>query len=121
MPQTPHRLRLRSAIYPVADLAAARKWYAEWLGIEPYFAEPFYVGFDVNGFELGLHPSDPGHGPHREGGIAYWKTPDLDAEWKDVLARGCKALNPPQEVGGGIRVAQALDPFGNTIGLIEEK
>ena len=121
MPQNPHRLRLRSAISPVADLAAAKKWYADWLGIAPYFDEPFYVGFDVSGFELGLHPAGEGHDPHRGGGIAYWKTPDLDAEWKDVLARGCQTLNAPQEVGGGIRVAQALDPFGNTIGLIEEK
>src|SRR5262249_33949749 len=42
MPQTPNRLRLRSAIYPVAALPAARKWYAGWLGLEPYFEEPFY-------------------------------------------------------------------------------
>ena len=117
----PQRLRLRSAIYPVADLAAAKKWYAEWLHAEPYFDEPFYVGFDVNGFELGLHPASSDHAAHRGGGIAYWKTPDLDAEWKDVLARGCRELSAPQDVGGGIRVAQALDPFGNTIGLIEEK
>ena len=120
-PKTPHRLRLRSSIAPVADLAAARKWYAAWLGIEPYFEEPFYVGFDLNGFELGLHPVDPGHEPNRGGFVAYWKTPDLDAEWKDVLARGGRELSAPKDVGGGTRVAQALDPFGNTIGLIEEK
>jgi len=116
-----HRLRLRSAIYPVADLAAARKWYAEWLGIEPYFDQPFYVGFDVNGFELGLHPDSPAHQAHRGGGVPYWKTADLDGEWRNVLGRGCTAINPPQDVGGGVRVAEARDPFGNTIGLIEER
>ena len=116
-----HRLRLRSIIAPVADLAAARKWYAEWLGIEPYFDQPYYAGFDVNGFELGLHPASPDHQPGRDGGVAYWKTADLDAEWKDVIARGCTELSAPRDVGGGVRVAQALDPFGNAIGLIEEK
>jgi len=117
----PHRLRLRSAIAPVADLAAARDWYAGWLGIEPYFDESFYVGFDVNGFELGLHPDAEGHRAGREGGVAYWKTPDLEAEWNDLIARGATALNPPRDVGGGVRVAQVRDPFGNAIGLIEEK
>jgi len=116
-----HRLRLRSAIFPVADLAAARQWYAGWLGIEPYFDEPFYVGFDVNGFELGLHPDSADHRPARGGGVAYWKTPSLDDEWKNLLGRGATELSAPRDVGGGVRVAQALDPFGNAIGLIEEQ
>ena len=76
----PHRLRLRSAIYPVADLAAARQWYADWLGIQPYYDTPYYVGFDVGGFELGLHPAKDDFQPHSGGGIPYWKTADLDAE-----------------------------------------
>ena len=47
---------LRSAIYPVKDLAAAKSWYSELLGQAPYFDQPFYVGFSVGGFELGLVP-----------------------------------------------------------------
>lgn len=116
-----HRLRLRSSISPVADLAAARKWYAEWLGIEPYFDQPFYVGFDVNGFELGLHPDSPEHQAGRGGGVAYWKTADLDAEWARLLSLGGTAISAPQDVGEGTRVAEIRDPFGNTIGLIEER
>ena len=27
-------------------------------GVQPYFDEAFYVGFDFNGCELGLHPQD---------------------------------------------------------------
>jgi hypothetical protein len=27
-------------------------------GIAPYFSEPFHLGFNVGGFELGFHP-DP--------------------------------------------------------------
>jgi len=118
---SPHRLRLRSAIYPVADLDAAKQWYAAWLGIQPYYDTPYYVGFDVGGFELGLHPAKDDFQPNPGGGIPYWKTADLDAEWKDVLARGCTVRSAPNEVGGGVRVAEALDPFGNTLGLIEER
>ena len=49
-------LGLRTAIYPSPDLAVAKRWYADVLGIPPYFDEPFYVGFNVGGFELGLVP-----------------------------------------------------------------
>ena len=49
-------LGLRTAIYPVADLDAAKRWYSQVLGQTPYFDQPFYVGFEVGGFELGLLP-----------------------------------------------------------------
>jgi catechol 2,3-dioxygenase-like lactoylglutathione lyase family enzyme len=47
-------LGLRTVIYPSPDLATARAWYAQVLGQEPYFDQPFYVGFSVGGYELGL-------------------------------------------------------------------
>lgn len=49
-------LGLRTAIYHVPDLARAKAWYAEAFGVAPYFDEPFYVGFSVGGYELGLDP-----------------------------------------------------------------
>jgi len=49
---------IRSIVYHVNDLTAAKKWYADAFGIKPYFDEMFYVGFDINGTELGLDP-DP--------------------------------------------------------------
>jgi catechol 2,3-dioxygenase-like lactoylglutathione lyase family enzyme len=62
-------LGLRSVIYPVRDLAAAKAWYAGVLGAAPYFDQPFYVGFAVGGFELGLVPNGtPGAGGATPGG-----------------------------------------------------
>ena len=49
-------LGMRTVIYPADDLAAAKNRYAQVLGSRPYFDEPFYVGFNVGGFELGLIP-----------------------------------------------------------------
>jgi len=49
-------LGLRTAIYPAADLNASKAWFSNLLGVEPYFDEPFYVGFNVGGYELGLVP-----------------------------------------------------------------
>ena len=47
-------LGLRTTIYKVADVKAATKWYAEAFRTAPYFDEPFYVGFNIAGYELGL-------------------------------------------------------------------
>jgi len=49
--------KLRTVIYHVADLQKAKEWYIKATGLQPYFDEPFYVGFDINGCELGLDPS----------------------------------------------------------------
>ena len=49
-------LGLRTAIYHTPDIAAGKLWYTKVLGFPPYFDQPFYVGFNVGGFELGLTP-----------------------------------------------------------------
>jgi len=38
---------LRTVIYPAPELDAAKRWWADLLGQEPYFDEAFYVGFEV--------------------------------------------------------------------------
>jgi len=111
---------LMTAIYPVPDIAAAKSWYAQLFGVEPYFDEPYYVGFDVGGYELGLVPSEPpAHEPGNRGVIAYWGVEDADAAWKHVLASGAVSLDALKDVGGGIRVGLVKDPYGNAIGIIE--
>lgn len=111
-------LGLRTVVYKVPDLARAKEWYARVLEIEPYFAEPFYVGFQVGGFELGLDPDMAGARP---GGsvVPYWGVADAAAAYARLLELGALAGSPPQDVGGGIRVAAVQDPFGNAFGVIE--
>ena len=109
-------LGLRTAIYPAPDLAAAKAWYTRLLGVDPYFDEPFYVGFQVGGFELGLLPTAS---PGTEGPQALWGVTDIDEAWEAVLKLGAMPLEPVAEVGGGIRVAAVQDPFGNRLGLIQ--
>ncbi|NAZ76142.1 VOC family protein [Kineococcus sp. T13] len=108
-------LGLRTAIYPAPDLAAAKRWYARLLGLEPYFDEPFYVGFEVAGYELALDPAgDPAAGP-----VTYWGVEDADRALARLLAAGAAPREQVREVGGGIRVATALDPAGSVLGVIE--
>ena len=112
-------LGLRTVIYPVADLAKATAWYRAVFDIDPYFDEPFYVGFNVGGFELGLHP-DEGAPPSGVGGaVAYWGVERMATAWPRLLALGATSVSEPQDVGGGIFVATVRDPFSNLIGVIE--
>lgn len=116
----PHFKALMTAIYPTADLAKAKAWYAEAFGVQPYFDEPFYAGFDVGGWELGLVPVEPpAHRVGNQGVVAYWGVDDCAAAHARLLALGAKEIAPVQDVGGGIKVATVADPEGNAVGIIE--
>jgi predicted enzyme related to lactoylglutathione lyase len=111
-------LGLRTAIYHVGDIEQGRDWYAKALGIQPYFDQPFYVGFNVGGFELGLHPG--ARPAAKEGGVdVYWGVQDIQAGLAHFLAAGAEKLEDAKDVGDDIKVAIVLDPFGNRFGLIE--
>ena len=111
---------LMTAIYPTADLARAKAWYAEAFGVAPYFDEPFYVGFNVSGYELGLMPAEPPlHVPGNNGVVAYWGVDDAAAAHARLLSLGAKELGAVQDVGGGIKVSMLADPDGNALGVIE--
>lgn len=112
-------LGLRTVIYKVPDLARARDWYSATFGIAPYFDEPFYVGFNVGGFELGLDPDVTKQAAGPAGEVAYWGVRELAGALADLVERGVIVRSPLQDVGGGILVAIVEDPFGNPIGLIE--
>ena len=112
-------LGLRTVIYRVGDLDRAKSWYAQAFGVEPYFDEPFYVGFNVGGFELGLDPDRSEGSPGPGGSVAYWGVEAIGPAFDRFLALGASSVSPPRTVGGGISVGIVADPFGNTIGLIE--
>jgi predicted enzyme related to lactoylglutathione lyase len=109
-------LGLRTAIYPTPDLNRGKEWYRQVLGRAPYFDEPFYVGFAVGGFELGLIPDGE---PGTAGVQAYWGVADIAAEVARLIGLGAQVHEPVKDVGGGIQVATLRDPFGNLLGLIQ--
>lgn len=86
-------LGLRTVIYHAPDLAKAKAWYAEALGVAPYFDQPFYVGFDIGGYELGL---DPDISEVRVGSnaVAYWGVPDIDDAWAQLIEHGAEPHQP---------------------------
>lgn len=112
--------------YQAADLAAARRWYTELLGIEPYFERPGYVEFRVGDFrqELGLvdaaYVSELGaHGTAEAGGaVVSWHVEDLPATLDRLLAMGAKEHEPARDFGEGFVGASVIDPFGNVLGIM---
>jgi predicted enzyme related to lactoylglutathione lyase len=110
---------VRTVIYHVGDLAAARQWYVRLLRQEPYFDQPFYVGFQVGSYELGLDPDTTAARPGVGGTVAYWNVADVDAALTRAIDLGATVHESVQEVGGGIRTAAIVDPFGNVVGFID--
>ncbi len=111
-------LGLRTAIYKVGDINTAKKWYAQAFETEPYFDEPFYVGFDIGGYELGLQPEEKRTKDKIESVVVYWGVNDIDREFNRFIALGATEYEAPKDVGEGIMAARLKDPWGNTIGLI---
>ena len=108
-------LGLRTVVYPAPDLDAAKAWWTKVLGIEPYFDEPFFVGFSPGGYELGLDPdADPA-----AGAVSYWGVPDVDVAYAELLAAGATTRDPVKDVGDGIRLGTVTDPVGSVVGVIE--
>jgi len=115
----PYMKGIYTAIYRVPDLAGAKAWYSQAFGVSPYFDEPFYVGFDVAGFELGLLPQMEDRRAGAGGVIAYWGVNDAHAAVEKLLAIGATSLDAVQDVGDGILIGSVRDPFGNALGIIQ--
>lgn len=105
---------LRTVIYPAPDLDAAKAWWTATLGRPPYFDQPFYVGYSVAGYELGLLPdADPA-----DGALVYWGVDDVAQAIRDTIAGGATEHTPASDVGDGIVTAAVRTPQGAVLGLI---
>jgi predicted enzyme related to lactoylglutathione lyase len=107
-------LGLRTVIHPVTDLAAATQWWTSLLGFGPYFDEPFYVGFEVAGYELGLLPG----GNPADGALTYWGVADCLAAMDAAIALGATVHTPASEVGEGIVTGTVTTPDSAIVGFI---
>ncbi len=111
-------LGLRTTIYKVSDLAKAKEWYTAIFQTPPYFDQPFYVGFNIGGYELGLQPEETPVSNKTENVITYWGVTEIDKEFDRLIKAGATVHEAPQNVGGEIVVASIKDPWENVIGLI---
>ncbi|WP_327010384.1 VOC family protein [Dactylosporangium sp. NBC_01737] len=103
---------IRSVVVPVSDLAAAKAIYTALLGA-PHTDQPYYVGYNADGFEVSLAPQADATG----GPVAYVDVDDLDAARATLLAAGATERDAPRQISPGARVCVLRDPDGNPIGL----
>jgi len=111
-------LGLRTVAYKVADITKAKEWYSKAFAQEPYFDEPFYVGFNIGGYELGLQPVEADENVVGNSVVTYWGVDDIEIALQQMLDLGAAKNDEPLDVGGGVVVASVTDPWNNIIGLI---
>ena len=102
---------IRSLVIPVSDLDAAKAVYTALLGA-PHTDESFYVGYNVDGFEVALNPGDETAGP-----VAFADVEDLDATRETLLAAGATERTAPRHVAPETRICVLADADGNPFGL----
>ncbi|WP_104196300.1 VOC family protein [Cryobacterium sp. M15] len=108
--------------YFAADLEAARKWYSELLGIDPYFQMPGYVEFRVGDYQHELGIIDASYAPPvpdgSAGEIIHWHVDDLPGSFEKLLSMGATEYQPPTDRSEGFVTGSVVDPFGNILGIM---
>ena len=104
-------------VFPVRDIAKAKKLYTKLTGSEPYADAPYYVGYRVGGQEIGLDPN--GHKQGLTGPLPYWEVKDIKASLQALQDAGAQIAQGVKDVGGGKLVATVKDADNNIIGLVQ--
>lgn len=108
---------------------AAKKWYSELLGVEPYFNLQGYSEFRIGDYQHELGVIDGKFAPEGAtkapaGAIAYWHVDDLQATLDKLISMGAKQYQPITDRSGGkgdFVTASVVDPFGNILGIMTNK
>ena len=106
---------VKTVIYPVKDLARAKKLFRNLLDVEPYADQPYYVGFRIADQDIGLVPNSSVQG--QAGMTAFYHVDNIKQSLQMLLDAGAKVQQDIKDVGGGALIASAMDPDGNIIGL----
>jgi catechol 2,3-dioxygenase-like lactoylglutathione lyase family enzyme len=106
---------LRTVIYPAPNLAESKAYWVKLLGIEPYFDQQFYVGFEVGGYELGLLPdANPA-----DGSTTFWGVANVKEAMAEAVSLGALEYAPAVDVGDGITTGTVRLPDGSLVGFID--
>ncbi|MEU6207325.1 VOC family protein [Micromonospora musae] len=110
---------IKTVLHPVSDLATAKAMYTALLGVAPQTDSSYYVGFEIEGQQIGLVPAGGPQGMTSP--VAYWHVPDIEAKLAAVTAAGATVKEATHDVGGGRLVATVVDPDGNVLGLLQDR
>jgi len=88
---------VRTIIYPVKDVAQAKALFGKLLGVKPYMAEAYYVGFRVGDQEIGLDPNGYVQGMIMP--IGYYHVEDIQKCLKTLVEAGAQVGQELKDVG----------------------
>jgi predicted enzyme related to lactoylglutathione lyase len=106
--------KIKLIVYPVSDLNKAKDYYGNFLGEESYADSPYYVGYRVDGQEIGLDPNS------KFGPIGYVEVEDIKTSLQELVDVGGEIVQDVKDVGGGKLIAQVKDADGNVVGFTQE-
>ncbi len=110
------------------DVASAKRWYSDLLGLEPYFqrpdaVNPAYVEFRLGDYQHELGIIDRRYQPKAAAGgvggaVVFWHVDDIEAALARVKEMGATEYEPLIKREAGFITASVIDPFGNILGLM---
>jgi predicted enzyme related to lactoylglutathione lyase len=115
---------LTTVTYFAADHDAAKRWYTDVLGVEPYFDRPGYAEFRIGDYQHELGLIDSSYAPHDTtggpcGAVVYWHVDDVAAALERLTSLGASEHEGIRERGSGFITASVTDPFGNILGIMQ--
>jgi lactoylglutathione lyase len=115
------------------DIEAGLRFYRDRLGFEETFrtprdGTPSHVELRLNGFALGLGTVEAArrvHGVEAAPGtpamvLVVW-TDDVDVAYRELVAAGVPAVQPPHDTGNNNRNALLRDPDGNLVEIVAKR
>ena len=109
---------------PVSNVARARKFYEETLGLKPKADYAGGVIYECGGIEVFLYPT-PNAGTSKAS-QAYWQVKDVEVEVAELKKRGVKfeeydmpgiKMKNSIATGGGAKTAWFKDTEGNILAV----
>jgi hypothetical protein len=118
--------RSATAMLPAKDLARARKWYEDKLGITPKETADYGSSYDLGGLKVYLYTSDfAGTAKHT---LITFPSDELEADMKALRAKGVKFIDydlPDLKTENGVATFGPVknswchDSEGNILGFVE--
>jgi predicted enzyme related to lactoylglutathione lyase len=112
------------AYIPVSDVARARKFYEDTIGLRPKLEYAGGVIYECGGAEVFMYPT-PNAGTSKAS-QAFWQVEDVEREVADLKARGVKfeeydmpgiTMKNSIATGGGAKTAWFKDTEGNILAV----
>lgn len=116
---------LKQIAIVVSDVARARQFYTDVLGLLPLFDAGPNLSFISCGTVRLMLTTPQGHGQPGKNSVLYFNAHSLDAVYQAVIEKGATPERPPQLTARlpdhELWIAFIRDPDGNLVGLMEEK